>query len=171
MRKGAATAKSGVLTALLVGDTSCTGFPLARCQGAPGEMSGSFSRRPKPHKQVLHVAPRTFIDICQEIMALDASQHTLVSFGTHPTRLICSALTRLGKLCHVFCSIAPRSFSGSDTNLAPMGHLDLFPMPYAAWSAEDMKSLHSRHKASHYHNLTELGINPVAADRLNHGLD
>ena len=122
-------------------------------------------------EQVLHVAPSTFIDICQEIKTLDASRHTLVSFGIHLTRLICSVLTGLGKLCHVFCSIAPRSFLGSDINLAPMGHLDLFPMPYAAWSAEDMKSLHSRHKASHYHNLIELGNNPVAADRLNHVLD
>ena len=104
-------------------------------------------------------------------MVLDASQHIVVSFGTHLTRLICSALTGLGKLCHMFCSIAPRSFIGSDTNLAPMGQLDLFPMPYAAWSAEDMKSLHSRHKAPHCHNLTELGNDPVAADRLNHVLD
>ena len=49
--------------------------------------------------------------------------------------------------------------------------MDLFPLPYAAWSAEDMKSLHSRHKASQYCSFAELWDNPDAADRLNHVLD
>ena len=49
-RKWAATAKSGVLTAVLVGDEATTkapqaSSPLTRCQGAPGKMSG-VSREP-----------------------------------------------------------------------------------------------------------------------------
>ena len=42
---------------------------------------------PMPER-TLYVAPSAFIAICQVIKALNASQHTLVSFGTHLTAVL-----------------------------------------------------------------------------------
>ena len=135
-----------------------------------GENSGAALCLRMPERD-LHVPLHSFSTTLDVIGAFDPSQHSLGSFGTYLKRLICSTPTSLGKLCHIFSSITPRSFLESQTGSAPEGRLDLFPLPYAAWSAEDVKSLHSRHKAAQYCSYAELWDNPNAADRLSYVLD
>ena len=135
-----------------------------------GEADGAAQCLHMPERD-LFVPQQSFSASLEVIGAFEPSQHTLGSFGTYLKRLICSTPTSLGKLCHIFSSIAPRSFLESQTGSAPEGRLDLFPLPYAAWSAEDMKSLYSRHNAAQFFSYAELWDNPNAADRLSNVLD
>ena len=140
----------------------CQGKNEEKREEGEGGVEGELPPCPLVMPEIpLELHATAFDELISALQDMELSKMTIGTFGVHLKQLICRSPTSLGKLSNIILRSCTRSFFEADFDFSLPINQDLLPLPYAAWSAEDMRSLIKQQAAGSFNGTESMWVSEV----------